>query len=118
MKKVITGITLMLSTLTVFAEDGGAINMKQLRIEMDKAASRTEIKMACGKSGRKMVEELTATLRPSYQSIDSITPRGLNVEEALDEVTAPLGCKETIINEIKNGKLSTEEVLAAASIAE
>ena len=74
--------------------------------------------LACGSTGKKMVEDLTSSFRPTYESIDSLTPGGFDIENALDEVAAPLGCKNTVLQEIQDGYLSIEEALATASRAE
>lgn len=117
MKELIIGIFLMFSTVTVFASDNNRLDMRQLEMEMKKAASRATISLACGPEGRSMVQDLTATLKPTYESIDAITPGGFDVEKALNEAVAPLGCKEAVLSEIESGLLTSEEALAAAASA-
>lgn len=118
MKKIITAAFFMLSALPAFAADTGRLDMEKLNVEMDKAASRASISLACGATGKKMVQDLTSSLRPTYESIDYIGPKGFDIEKALSEVTAPLKCKNTVLKEIRYGYLSVEEALVAASRAD
>ena len=111
MKNITLGLTLLvLSTLPAFA---GKLDLKQLNIEMDKSAARAAISIACGTTGKQMARDLVASLRTTYESIDSITPGGFDFENALKEVAAPLECKRTVLSEVQSGYLSVEEALAA-----